>query len=163
MEISASGAATSESSSSLCARPSFQPCAEMGWMPRKNRGVGPPSASRPGQLPTLAPFSPHVLVIRSPEVSSHSTKLVSDEVSLVRIRVMRFSRACANSAPLKDQPIGPRQASHRMAKTNALAPLQLPHKFSLRHLEARSVKMQFNQQANFLEIWIPVCITHYTV
>jgi hypothetical protein len=85
----------------------------------------------------------------------------SDEASLVRVKVMRSSRACANTAPLKNQPIGRHQAAHRMAETT---PQHLfPHQSSLRHIEARSVKMRFNRQANVFGDSILIFITHYTV
>jgi hypothetical protein len=58
-------------------------------MPGKDRGVGPPSASRPGQPPTLAPFSSLVSAVRTPEVSDYSSKSRLRRSVIVRFRVMR--------------------------------------------------------------------------
>ena len=106
MEISASGGAGTEGSSSLCTRPSFQPCAEVvGCLGRT--GVEPPS-------PSHIPWQHSALLYRPSEIRKSPTataKVGSDEASLVRFRVMG---PCADAAPLKDQPIERRQAVSRM-------------------------------------------------
>jgi hypothetical protein len=117
-ESSASGGAGSESSSSLMYSTIFSALCQGGWMPGKDRGVGPPSASRPGQPPTLAPFSSLVSAVRTPEVSGCSSKS--------RVQTKRHSALQSHEIlrglvwlqpPLKDQPIGRRQAVPHMVET----------------------------------------------